>query len=66
MWTDDSWVPNTIHGIILWGLKIVGFVLLTVGVWKVTNLWAKIREKWREIMAEDENQGEKYQQESWG
>lgn len=49
MWKDGSWVPNTPLGITLWVLKYIGFVLLTIGILKVTGLVGKIQKRWREI-----------------
>jgi hypothetical protein len=51
MWVDGSWVPNTPLGITLWVMKYVGFVLLTIGILKITNLIGKIKAKWRRLRA---------------
>lgn len=46
MWHSGSWFPNTPHGIILYISKFGGVFLLTVGVFKATQLHKKIWQKW--------------------
>lgn len=49
MWTNSSWFPNTVHGVILYLLKWIGMVLLMVGVVQITRLHVKIRDKWQQL-----------------
>lgn len=49
MWRGGSWFPNTGLGITLYILKWLGMLLLIVGVFQVTQLHVKIRNKWRQI-----------------
>jgi len=44
-----SALPNAGHGIVLYLLKWIGTGLLTVGVFKVTQLHRKIIAKWRDM-----------------
>lgn len=48
MWTS-GWFPNTPLGITLYVFKWLGMVFLIVGVFQVTQLHMKIRNKWRQI-----------------
>lgn len=49
MWYGGSWFPNAPHGIFLYIMKWVGTVVLTIGVFKVTQLHRKIMKKWRQL-----------------
>mmetsp|Transcript_35693 Transcript_35693/g.80657 ORF Transcript_35693/g.80657 Transcript_35693/m.80657 type:complete len:148 (-) Transcript_35693:262-705(-) len=49
MWHSGSWFPNTVHGGLLYAGKWFGVSIMTVGVFKATQLHLKIREKWREL-----------------
>lgn len=49
MWHSGSWAPNTPHGIILYVMKWLGTVFLTIGVMKTTLLHRKILKKWRQV-----------------
>lgn len=49
MWKDGSFLPNTPVGIIVYLLKIIGTVLLMVGVMQTTHLHTKIMKRWRDI-----------------
>ncbi len=48
MWTDGSFTPNTPFGVTLWILKWIGFVMLTVGLVRITNLHKKVARKYNE------------------
>jgi len=47
MWYGGSWFPNAPHGVVLYLMKWFGTVVLTIGVFKVTELHKKIMKKWR-------------------
>lgn len=49
MWHSGSWFPNTPHGVILYIMKFLGVIFLTVGVFKVTQLHRRIAAKWRQL-----------------
>lgn len=49
LWTNNSSVPNSPHGALLYVMKWVGTVVLTIGVFKVTRLHVQIKKKWREL-----------------
>mmetsp|Transcript_16660 Transcript_16660/g.35272 ORF Transcript_16660/g.35272 Transcript_16660/m.35272 type:complete len:164 (+) Transcript_16660:318-809(+) len=48
MWTSGWW-PNTPHGVILYIFKFLGVIVLTVGVFKATQLHRRIAAKWRQL-----------------
>lgn len=49
LWHSGSWFPNRAHGIFLFAMKWIGFVLLTHAMLNVTQLHVRIVAKWREI-----------------
>lgn len=49
LWTNDSPVPNSPHGAVLYATKWIGTMVLTVGVFKVTRVHVKIKKRWREL-----------------
>mmetsp|Transcript_59016 Transcript_59016/g.172762 ORF Transcript_59016/g.172762 Transcript_59016/m.172762 type:complete len:147 (+) Transcript_59016:128-568(+) len=49
MWHSGSWFPNTVHGALLYAGKWFGVALMTVGVFKATQLHQKILKRWREL-----------------
>jgi len=49
MWHSGSWFPNRAHGIFLFVMKWIGFLILTYGMFNVTQLHVRIVAKWREI-----------------
>jgi len=57
MW-KGSWFPNTPHGAILYALKWIGMVCLTVGMLQLTGLHIKIRKKWAQIRNGDAAKGQ--------
>lgn len=49
MWHSGSWAPNTPHGVILYIMKWLGTVFLTIGVCKTTLIHRKIIAKWKAV-----------------
>jgi len=49
MWEDGSFFPNTRFGIFMWIVKYVGFIMLTVGLVRITNMWKKTKKQWNDI-----------------
>mmetsp|Transcript_164597 Transcript_164597/g.523382 ORF Transcript_164597/g.523382 Transcript_164597/m.523382 type:complete len:120 (-) Transcript_164597:53-412(-) len=49
MWYGGSWFPNAPHGIVLYILKWLGVAVMSVGVFKATQLHKKIAAKWRQL-----------------
>lgn len=49
MWTGGSFLPNKPHGALLYAMKIIGTIMLMVGVMQVTHLHTKIMDKWRTL-----------------
>jgi len=49
MWENGSFIPNTRFGLFCWVLKYVGFIMLTVGLVRITNMWKKSKARWNEI-----------------
>lgn len=49
IWENGSWYPNTTFGIALWIMKYVGFIMLSVGLIRITNMLTKSKQRWRKI-----------------
>lgn len=49
MWNGGSWFPNAAHGAVLYVLKWLGVFIMSVGVFKATQLHMKIAAKWRAL-----------------
>lgn len=49
MWENGSWFPNTPFGIVCWIIKYIGFIMTTVGLIRITNLWKKSQQRWKDI-----------------
>mmetsp|Transcript_60328 Transcript_60328/g.156708 ORF Transcript_60328/g.156708 Transcript_60328/m.156708 type:complete len:160 (+) Transcript_60328:372-851(+) len=48
MWSG-SWFPNTPHGVVLYAGKWLGVALLTIGVFRATQLHVRIAARWRHL-----------------
>lgn len=49
LWTDGSFFPNTNFGIFMWCVKYAGFLMLTVGIVRITGMWKKTKKRWNDI-----------------
>lgn len=48
MWTEGSFTPNTPFGVTLWVIKWIGFIMMTVGLVRITNMHKKISKKYKD------------------